>query len=457
MKTIKRQILFPFVVLGVVLPVFIFLFFQISMKLYWRNFYEKELYNTAQTMQLIVKKQLLPFITDMENAQVGDILSTLRSAMLASKMSANTDLLVYSGDRTLIYPKDLSETFADDELVQGIAKEMSGQVDSQVQRYGEYLYIARPLTKAQFDGNPYVVFVAAPKAGWEGSGFVSGLLVCVIICGFAACILAAYFTSRRLSESVKRVGKMAKRIGDGDFTTEEPMQTSKELYDLQNSINEMAERLSAYDKAQKTFLQNASHEIKNPLMSIGGYAEGISSGVLTDTKAAAAVIKAESDRLSVLISQLLTLSRIENYNYSSDFTEIDLCDTIRDAAQRLQGIALQQGKELAVLLPEKCLCHCDEELLFQLLSNLLSNALRYAKSKVILSLMAEGTAKIIQVRDDGQGVSEQDKAFLFDRFYKGDRGNFGLGLSIAKSAADFLGAEIKVRNEGGAVFEVVLP
>jgi len=229
-----------------------------------------------------------------------------------------------------------------------------------------------------------------------------------------------------------------------------------ELSMLHQSINDMSSRLEAYDKAQKAFLQNASHELRTPLMSIQGYAEGITNGVLHDTNSAAKIITSESKRLSTLVDELLTLSRIDNQAYCKQLEKLNLCDMLKEYVQRIEGFAIKDKKQLVVNLPDNSLyVLADDSLLSQAVINVASNCIKFSKSVVNISLLESNQHAIIRISDDGNGISDHDLPHIFERFYKGKGGNLGLGLAIAKSAIEFIGGSITAYSaDTGAVFEI---
>ena len=159
------------------------------------------------------------------------------------------------------------------------------------------------------------------------------------------------------------------------------------------------------------------------------------------------------------MEELLTLSRIEGRTVEQKLAELDLCELLPEFVQRLGGIAMERKKEIALSLPEQpVVVTADEELLGRAVTNIVSNCLRYAKAKIDVSFFLRETNAVIRIQDDGPGIREEDLPHLFERFYKGKGGNFGLGLAIAKSAVQSVGGEIKAYNgETGAVFEITLP
>jgi len=136
-----------------------------------------------------------------------------------------------------------------------------------------------------------------------------------------------------------------------------------------------------------------------------------------------------------------------------------MCELLPELVQRLGGIEVTQKKTITLSLPqEQAIVTADEELLSCAVMNIVSNCMRYAKTKIEVSLFLREKHAVIRVQDDGPGISEEDLPHLFERFYKGKGGNFGLGLAIAKSAVQSASGKIEARNgETGAIFEIALP
>lgn len=223
----------------------------------------------------------------------------------------------------------------------------------------------------------------------------------------------------------------------------------------------MSTRLKDYDETQKQFMQNASHELRTPLMSIQGYAEGIENDVFPDPKEAAQVIKKESLRLNKLVTELLTLSRIENHTYTHDLQIFNLSDLILDYLQRVNGLLMKSHLSLKTEFSENIFALLDEGLFSQTVINIISNAIRYAKNEIWIKTYLETIDgkefSCVEISDDGEGIKSEELPHLFERFYKGSKGNFGLGLAISKSAMESMGGTLKAFNRQGAVFLLQLP
>jgi two-component system, OmpR family, sensor histidine kinase CssS len=137
---------------------------------------------------------------------------------------------------------------------------------------------------------------------------------------------------------------------------------------------------------------------------------------------------------------------------------INLSDILKEFVQNITGYALKENKSLELEIKDSNLTvYASDSLLSATVINIISNCIKYARSTIGVSLFKKGEFAVIRINDDGEGFSQNDLAHIFDRFYKGKNGNFGLGLSIAKSAVDLMGGSIKAYNQNGAVFEIELP
>jgi signal transduction histidine kinase len=271
--------------------------------------------------------------------------------------------------------------------------------------------------------------------------------------------LASAWVAKRIAGPLRRLSRWAHAIGGRRITPFNGRSGTQEIDLLADSLNGMAARLEEYDVSQKTFLQNASHELRTPLMSIQGYAEGIKHGVFTDTGYAAGIIIDESLRLSALVDDLLYLSRVETADSSYTFTELPIGEVLSQCVEKLEGAAIKEGKTLVLAGVADAMVYADGEKLMRAVMNLSGNCLRYAQSTVEISSVVSKSRAIITVRDDGPGFSSEDLPRLFERFYKGRQGKFGLGLSIAKAIVEKHGGRISAANNegGGAVFQIDLP
>ena len=209
---------------------------------------------------------------------------------------------------------------------------------------------------------------------------------------------------------------------------------------------------------QQTFFQNASHELKTPLMAIQGYAEGIQAGVM-DTASAAEVILAESDRMTELVDELLDISKIDMGRQPLALSEMDVRELLYDSIRAVEPAAAGGGIAIVPDFPqEPVMVSCDDTRLRRAVTNILSNGVRYARSQLRLTCRADKRHVTIQIQDDGDGIAEADLPHIFDRFYMGKSGKSGIGLALTREIIHLHKGTIRAYNgDSGAVFEISIP
>ncbi|WP_444425534.1 sensor histidine kinase [Ruminococcus sp.] len=209
---------------------------------------------------------------------------------------------------------------------------------------------------------------------------------------------------------------------------------------------------------QQTFFQNASHELKTPLMAIQGYAEGIQAGV-TDTGSAAEVILEESDRMTELVDELLDISKIDMGRQQLTLSEMDIRELLYDSIRAVEPTAAAGGIAIVPDFPETpVIVNCDDTRLRRAITNILSNGIRYARSELRLTCRTDKRHVTIRIQDDGDGIAEEDLPHIFDRFYMGKSGKSGIGLALTKEIIHLHKGTIRAYNgDSGAVFEISIP
>ncbi|MCL2188203.1 MAG: HAMP domain-containing histidine kinase [Defluviitaleaceae bacterium] len=298
--------------------------------------------------------------------------------------------------------------------------------------------------------------------------------VLLVVSGLAGLAITLSLSSR-FKQSIARLCGYAETIGHGNFDTPAGTFKDEEFSQLSQSMDAMAHMLQAYETKQKQFFQNASHELRTPLMSIQGFAEGLMDGVF-DTKEGAGIILAEGHKMAALVDELLYVSRMDsqaqlqsNCRKTQDITqEINLPELLRECQDRLQPIANSANKKMTLVTDfeeiqsaPKIILHANYEKLERALTNILTNAIRHAHNEVTLHCATDARQVKITIADDGNGINPNDAPHIFERFYKGENGNVGLGLAISKDIIKSLGGTITAKNNEnsatGAVFVVILP
>ena len=198
--------------------------------------------------------------------------------------------------------------------------------------------------------------------------------------------------------------------------------------------------LEKKDNGMRNFFANASHELKTPLMAIRGNVDGIRSGYVEPEKAYD-VIEKETERMSALIGSILDLSKLDSGAVHMEVTMNDVREILYDAAGIILPEADKRGIQVNIEATEPLFMECDERMIFSTFSNILTNALRYAEREISVRIEKQDKI-IIRFINDGVPISDEEIAHIFDRFYKGDKGQTGLGMALAQEYVNLHGGEI---------------
>jgi signal transduction histidine kinase len=290
-------------------------------------------------------------------------------------------------------------------------------------------------------------------------------LYVVLITALLLSLVTSLLVSNSIIQSLHKLTSFASRIGAGDFRELNGHFMDKELDSLAGDMNLMAHRLSKADTEQKTFFQNASHELRTPLMSIQGYAEGIKYKVFDNPDEATEVIISESKRLSDMVENLLTLSRLDLNDSGvqlANKSSLDLRELADSVIENIRGSVLLAKKNLSQSYPERPVTvFGNENDLFRALENILSNAIRHASSEIDLEIKSANRSAVITITDDGEGIPDELLSVIFNRFVRGEKGKHGIGLALVKAIVENHGGSVSAANRSdgrkGAVFTLMLP
>lgn len=315
-----------------------------------------------------------------------------------------------------------------------------------------------------------VVLTSRPPSALRTAGpwFGVSAAVILVIAG-----LVAWRLGRRIVRPILATQAVTSRIaaGDLDARVPQPPERDPELAGLVASVNSMAEGLSRAKAAERHFLQSVSHDLRTPLTSIRGFAEAIEDGATADAVAAAGVIASEARRLERLVGDLLALATLEARRFTLQPQPVDLTAAAERAAAGFVPSAAELGLGLSVAPGPAQSVAADPDRLAQVIANLVENALRYARTAVVVSVGEGPYGPELAVTDDGPGIPAEDLPKVFDRLYRARRDpdgaqpgrpiGSGLGLTIvAELVAAMAGsvrAESPVTGTGGTRMVVSLP
>ncbi len=345
--------------------------------------------------------------------------------------------------------------------------------------------LAAVLSVAYFLRGAEHSFLAGPAP--HPSGFWWPALIKGLALVLAPVLAMAVFLAVRTASRLSRIVEYADELANGNFQARNvaPMRgelrvLSAKLYETSAKLERSVKQLQAehtelekLERIRKDFVINVSHELRTPLASIQGYTETLMDGALDDQQnnmRFLGIIRHNAERLARLTGDLLALSRIELKTQEFRFAPHLVNELIAEVLDTILPIAEKKPVDLKQeRAPEGTPVFCDSEALYQILSNLLDNAVKYtpAGGAIAVGVQSSPSGGMLEifVRDSGIGIPAEDQPRLFERFYRVDKarsrelGGTGLGLAIVKHLVRAHGGEVRVESlpHHGATFFFTLP
>ncbi len=378
---------------------------------------------------------------------------------------------------------------AEQEQFSTLAREVVSDGGAPVVQAGQLSLGAAPIADAT-GRNIAAVIVALPQGGQsERSGFFPlaffgiasiAVLAAASVFALVASTVVGYFLSRRLVRRLEQLGGAAESMRGGDLSTRIPVEGSDEVSQLQQSFNSMAshlegtlsdlsaerDRVTGLLDAQKQLVAGVSHELRTPVATVRGYLDSAlhRDGALPpDLRADLDTAEREATRLEGLIDDLFTLSRAQVGRLELRLEPTDVAALVRQQVDAQAPLAWRQ-REVQVLAETSSdapMAYADAQRVTQMVSNLLSNAVRHTPPGGIIVAAVHGDSDTvsIDVRDTGEGIPAEALPRVFERFYRGSDGGSGLGLSLVKELAESMRGSVSVSSTvgEGSTFSVRLP
>lgn len=375
----------------------------------------------------------------------------------------NLDMFIYNTDTEVVNYTNLvrvvAEKFADNHNIEPSEK-------NTIWRNGNDSYVVQSFQTinpetGKINPDTYMVILRPIHELEEVQGSFFQRIFLVFLIGVMVAILISTYLTQRLVKPLTELKYQLKKIQRREFDNIKSVKASGEIKEVEQSAIEMAKELNRYITSQRQFFQNASHELKTPLMTIQGYAEGIKDGVFTgkDQEHGLEVVVSEINRLKQLINEMILLAKLDSEEgiYKEESIEIkELVDLTIDRALPLvsdKNVKLTYNKPAAIVI------NGDKEKLLRAMMNITSNAVRHAGSQVHISVQPSSIRQVeITINDDGPGISEDLLPNMFQRFVKGEGGETGLGLAISRAIVERHNGIIRAGKSdlGGASFTIIL-
>lgn len=461
--TMFEKVLMPHLLLIIAMFLIVLVVVNVSLSTYSLGAAKAQINDTFKTVRLILKEQLSSL---SESSPEKALNKSLNNAMRIIRQTAHVELVVLQPGTGWLIPSDIATGPVPPELLERIAASDAANTDeletARLERIGSerFLVSGFTLTKnPKVDSGPLRIYLIASLNTVDSfTRRLNILFIATIFTAMAVSLIVAAYVAKNLSKPLQNAAAHATSIHRGNYHRIYDEPATKEIEDLYISLNSMCESLERSEREQEDYFQNLSHDLRTPLTSIQGYAEGIRAGIFEANDQAADIIATESIRLKLLVDELLTLSRLESSQRPPQSVPVEMRTFMDSAMARLYTHARDKGISMVLSCPEQLVVAIDEKLLETIVTNLSDNALRYARHSVLLDVNHLDKALTVTIRDDGPGIAPEVLAKLFERFNKGRDGHQGLGLAIVKSAAEKLQGQVWAdSNSFGATFYVTVP
>ena len=327
--------------------------------------------------------------------------------------------------------------------------------------YSEVQYLVGMPIRNQFGILQGLVLVSSDpsdlSALWEELSTIFILTACAVI--LIAAIISSV-TSMYQSKPMKEIAAAARQFGHGELNVRVDVGARKdEIGELAEAFNSMADSLAKSEQRRSEFIANVSHELKTPMTTIAGFADGILDGTIPQEKEREylQIISSETRRLSRLVRSMLDLSRLQSDERLAQ-QQFDICESVLRVLVSLESKINAKRLEVDAQLPDhSIMVWGDADSITQVCYNLLDNAIKFSPEggTLGLSVTAKGAKAAVSISNNGDGIAAEELPLIFDRFHKADhsrskdREGVGLGLYIVKTILNTHKEDITCTSEDG--------
>lgn len=423
--------------------------------------------DTSQTLYreatLIASDYLPSYFTDSSSVQ------SVQAQLAAMRLYLDSSLWFVSSDGTVITSSNLEGTSSPDAIENFDPAEIGSSQYITGTYHGYFdedmITVMAPVTQG-FSTKGYLLIHSPLSLIKENC---SEIMVSVYICLGVIFVLSFIFLlgfQFFVYNPLKQISEAAKQYASGNLDYEIPVYTHDEMGYLSASLNYMAVQLKDMDDYQKKIVANVSHDFRSPLTSIKGYLTAMTDGTIPSEmyQKYLNIILFETERLTDLTKDLLTLNEFDTKELLLDKTRFDIQDVIKSTAASFEGVCTPKHISIQLLLlPGSVAVYADMRKIQQVLYNLIDNAVKFSGNESTITVeVAEKNEKVfVSVKDRGMGIPKKDLNKIWERFYKSDlsRGKdkkgTGLGLSIVKEIIQAHDEHINVVSTEGVGTEFI--
>lgn len=336
--------------------------------------------------------------------------------------------------------------------------------------FSENYYIAG--TKCVTESGEVAGLIIAGSSASAMTGLartVMNTFLVIILLTLVGTLVISYFISGMMTKPLKNIADAAKRFARGEFEVRVPEDNGcDEIDELAVSFNNMATSLTQLEELSHSFVSNVSHELKTPMTSIGGFVDGMLDGTIPKDQHEKylAVISEEVKRLSRLVMRMLDVAKIQAGEMVINAMPFDFIEVVSNVIISSEKRLTEKKLDVEVEMDDRLMVHGDRDYIFQVVYNLVDNAIKFIDEggRLTLHITTEGSMCLFSLCNTGATIPPEDLPHVFDRFYKVDRSRSkdrtgaGLGLYIVKTIINLHGGDISVRSSNGQTeFSFTLP
>ncbi len=289
------------------------------------------------------------------------------------------------------------------------------------------------------------------------------MLIIAVILLLAVNIVIVFFSAKLVSDPIKEITKSLESVSEGELKLSDA--DIEEIYRLECALKSLYESIEENDKSKSRFVSNVSHELRTPLTSISGFIDGIIDGTIPKERQPyyLNLVSQEIKRLARLTRLMLSLERLESGEVKPDMNNINVINIIVDVLNSFESAITKNNLDIRGLDSDKVLIFADGDLIHQAIYNLVENAVKFTPKNGYIEFCFKDDAdyNYISVKNSGEGLNDQEKEKVFNRFYKTDSSNkndsvgAGLGLNIVRSILRIHNGDIFAESVQGEYTEFV--
>lgn len=477
-KNLFNKLLGTYALVTLLSIVIVSVFFYIFFSQYYFNVKEQQLLTQGKEIANI----LSPYIKNKEIEKVNEIVDNFNKINISHMWIVDKSNTIISGSTSesheLSHADELTHA---DELCPNsnqVERALKGEV---VYNKGIIKFVNEPVLSVALpiyveDKVEAAIFVCNPLSDIINS--IMQTFKIVIIAGIIAIFISvfvSYFISMSIAKPIKEITEISLEMSKGNFSKKAKIYSSDEIGKLTEAFNYMMvtldktmsdledekNKMVTLEKLQRQFVANASHELRTPLTSVRGYVEAILDGVLKnkeEERKYLRIILKETLRMHRLVNSLLDLSRIESGQIKVNRKDLNISEVINSTVMKFKPIIEDQELQLVVDIPKDLpIVIGDEDLINQVITNYITNAVRFTSAGGSITVKAEQNKNEVYVHviDTGIGISPKELTKVWGRFYKINENRqlskegAGLGLSLVKEIIELLGGRAWGESELG--------